>query len=72
MMNDISLFVIGSLLSLCGVLAVIVLNGIKGEIKEIKVSLGSLESDMREGVANLDRRMTRIEERCAHCRDHTQ
>lgn len=71
-MDDIGLFVIGTLLTLCGVLAVIVLNGIKTEIKDIKVSLNSLESDMRDGVTSLDRRITIIEVRCGACRETMQ
>lgn len=62
-MPDVAMFVIGTLLSLCGALAVLVLYGIKAEIKEIKISLGSLESDMRNGVSSLDRRVTIMETR---------
>lgn len=60
-MDDIGLFVIGTLLTLCGVLAVIVLNGIKSEIKDIKISLGALETDMRNGVTALERRVIVLE-----------
>lgn len=52
------------LLALIGFFATYVLNGIKGEIKEVKTSLQSLEKDMREGVSALDRRVSVIEARC--------
>jgi len=41
------------------------LNGIKGEIKEVKTTVNSLERDLRDGITNLDRRVTTIETRCA-------
>lgn len=47
-----------------GFLAVYVLNNIKQEMSDIKLSLNSLERDMREGVSNLDRRVTVMETRC--------
>ncbi len=53
------------LLTIIGFFAVYTLNGIKGEIKEVKTSLQGLESDLREGVSSLDRRITVIEARCA-------
>jgi hypothetical protein len=52
--------------SLLGFLAVYVLNGIKGEIKEVKTTVQSLENDLRGGMNSLDRRITRIESTCAH------
>ncbi len=53
------------LTTILGFLIVYVLNGIKGEIKEVKGSLQALERDMREGVAALDRRVAVIEARCS-------
>ena len=62
--------IIPYLLTVMGFLAVYVLNGIKGEIKEVKVTMGKLETDLRGGVANLDRRVAVIESRCSgHHRD---
>ena len=58
--------IIPYLMTLLGFLAVYTLNGIKGEIKELKGSLQSLERDMREGVGALDRRVSVIEARCDH------
>jgi hypothetical protein len=52
------------LLTLIGFFAVYVLNGIRAELKDLKTTVKSLESDLRGGVANLDRRITRIEARC--------
>ncbi len=52
------------LLAVLGFFATYVLNGIKSEIKEVKQSLQSLEKDLRDGVASLDRRVTAIEARC--------
>ena len=63
-MNDVWLFVMGSLLATCGFLSVWVLNRISRDMSEIKGSLVSLEKDMRDGVGNLDRRVTIIETRC--------
>jgi hypothetical protein len=59
-MLDIFPYIAGAL----GFMAVFILNGIKSEIREVKNSLAGLERDMREGVASLDRRVTRIEARC--------
>lgn len=47
-----------------GFLAVFVLNSIKQEMRDIKQSLGALETDMRLGVASLDKRVTIVETRC--------
>ena len=52
------------LLTVLGFLAVYVLNGIKGEIKEVKTTIGKIEVDLRGGMASLDRRITTIETRC--------
>ncbi len=53
------------LLAVLGFFATYVLNGIKSEIKEVKQSLQSLEKDLRDGVASLDRRVSVIEARCS-------
>ncbi len=53
------------LLTVIGFLAVYVLNGIKSEIKEVKVTVKALESDLRGGVTELDRRLTKLETKCA-------
>ena len=73
-MDQLWLFVVGVLLSAVGFLAVFVLNGIKKEISEIKSSLGLLEKDMRNGVSDLDRRITRVELKCEnnHAHAHAQ
>ena len=55
---------IPGLLAIIGFFAVYTLNGIKSEIKEVKTSLQSLETDLREGVTSLDRRVAVIEARC--------
>lgn len=52
------------LTSIIGFLIVYVLNGIKGEIKEVKVSVNSLEKDIREAINSLDHRITVVEYRC--------
>lgn len=52
------------LLTLIGFLAVYVLNGIKSEIKDVKLTVQALEKDLRGGVANLDRRVAVIEAKC--------
>ena len=72
MMEQLWVFVIGVLLSVIGFLAVFVLNGIKKEIGEIKGSLGLLEKDMRAGVTELDRRVTRVELKCENNHAHAQ
>jgi uncharacterized protein YoxC len=56
--------IIPGLLAVIGFFAVYTLNGIKSEIKEVKTSLQSLETDLREGVTTLDRRVSVIEARC--------
>jgi len=57
--------------AILGFLAVYVLNNIKQEMRDIKNSLTSLEKDMREGVSQLDRRVTIMETRC-DSNHHTQ
>lgn len=63
------------LLTVIGFLVVYTLNGIKGEIKEVKITVKSLEQDLRGGLSGLerrvtdelsdhDRRITRVETRC--------
>lgn len=54
------------LTTIIGFLIVYVLNGIKGEIKEVKVSVASLERDLRDGITTLDRRVTKIEAGCQY------
>lgn len=49
------------LTTIIGFLIVWVLNGIKTEIKDVKTTVSSLEKDLRDGMANLDRRVTKIE-----------
>lgn len=53
------------LLTIIGFLAVYVLNGIKGDIKEVKNTFKTLEKDLRDGFGNLDRRVTALETRCS-------
>jgi len=52
------------LMSVIGFLVVFVLYGIKSEIKEVRVSVNALESELRGGISGLDRRMTVVETRC--------
>ena len=61
---------IPGLLAIIGFFAVYTLNGIKSEIKEVKTSLQSLEADLRDGVAGLERRVSVIEARCAIKHEH--
>lgn len=49
------------LTTIIGFLIVYVLNGIKSEIKEVKVSVNSLESDLRENITSLNTRLTVVE-----------
>lgn len=56
--------------AILGFLAVYVLNNIKQEMRDIKNSLTSLEKDMRDGVSNLDRRVTIMETRCSSNHNH--
>lgn len=52
------------LTSIIGFLIVYVLNGIKGEIREVKVSVSSLEKDVQKTVESLNQRLTVMETRC--------
>lgn len=52
------------LMAVIGFLIIYVLNGIKGEIKDVKTVVQGLERDMRDGITGLDRRVTAIESRC--------
>ena len=63
-MDQLWLFVVGALLSACGFFAVFILNSVKSDLKEIKSHLNLLEKDWRDGVADLDRRVTRVESKC--------
>ncbi len=56
--------------TIIGFLVVYVLNGIKGEIKEVKDTVKSLEKDLRGGITELDRRITKIEGACYHEHGH--
>ncbi len=58
------------LLTVLGFLAVYVLNGIKGEIKEVKTTVKALENDLRGGFGSLDRRVTALETRCTMHHEH--
>lgn len=69
-MMELFYFIVGTLLAVCGALAVMVLNGIKGEMQEIKTSLSSLETDMRDGLSGLGTRVTLLEARCPHSREN--
>lgn len=53
------------LLAACGFLAVHVLNGIKGELRDLRNALGAIERDLRGGISNLDRRISKIETKCS-------
>jgi hypothetical protein len=37
---------------------------VRSEVKEIKATVQSLERDLRDGIAHLDRRVTRMETLC--------
>lgn len=54
------------LTTVIGFLIVYVLNGIKTEIKDVKLSVKSLEEDLRAGITSLDRRVTQIEIVCKY------
>lgn len=69
------LFVIGVLFGVIGFLIVFVLQGIKGEICDIKVQLSKIEDDLHKRVSEIDRRhqdvmvehdrrISKIEARC--------
>jgi hypothetical protein len=60
-MNDAMPFLllaIGAMLSVIGFLIVFVLNGIKGEISDIKGQLTKIEGDLHARVTEIDRRLT--------------
>lgn len=52
------------LMSIIGALVVYVLNGIKAEIKDMKGTVKSLETDLRSGLSQLDRRVSKLEANC--------
>ncbi len=63
------------LLTIIGFLVVYTLNGIKNEIKDVKVTVGKLETDLRGSLSNLDRRqaddaarIAALEARCELCK----
>jgi hypothetical protein len=69
------LFAVGVLLSMIGFLMVFVLNGIKGEIRDVNDKLERIEGDLHKRVSDIDRRhqdsmtehdrrISRIEARC--------
>jgi hypothetical protein len=60
-------------MAVLGFLAVYVLNDIKGSIAEIKTTIKTLESDLRDGQMALERRhealdhrLIIVEQRCNH------
>ena len=57
--------VLNVLLAACGFLAVFVLQGIKGEIRDLRSALSCIERDFREGLSGLDRRVGKIETKCS-------
>jgi len=63
-METVAVQILPYLTTVIGFLIVWVLNGIKGEIKDVKNTVSSLEKDLRDGMANLDRRVTKIEAGC--------
>ncbi len=52
-------------MTVIGFLIVYVLNGIKGEIKEVKITVRSLEADLRGRISDLDRRHSGLDRRVA-------
>lgn len=65
-MNEVAVQILPYLTTVIGFLIVWVLNGIKGEIKDVKVTVAGLEHDLRDGMAGLDRRVTKIEAGCSY------
>jgi hypothetical protein len=61
--------VVTVLMTVVGFLIVYVLNGIKSEIRDTKTAVQNLETDLRGGMASLDRRMTMVEMRCSHTKE---
>lgn len=73
-METVAVQILPYLTTVIGFLIVWVLNGIKGEIKDVKNTVSSLEKDLRDGMANLDRRVTKIEAGCSfiHGKEHSE
>ncbi len=73
-MELVAINILPYLTTVIGFLIVWVLNGIKGEIKDVKTTVYSLERDLRDGMSNLDRRVTKIEAGCdyMHNRNHNE
>jgi hypothetical protein len=69
-MDAFAISILPYLTTVIGFLIVYVLNGIKGEIKDVKVSVNSLEKDLRDGMSNLDRRVVKIEAGCSYMHGH--
>lgn len=63
-MRELAVEIFPYLLTIIGFLAVLTLNGIKSEIKEIKTTVKALEGDLRGSLTDLDRRVAHIEGRC--------
>lgn len=83
MTQELVLFGIGVLLAVIGFLIVFVLNGIKGEIRDVNDKLEKIESDLHKRVdsidrrhqdqmVDLDRRVTKVEARCNITHSQTQ
>ena len=53
------------LTTVIGFLIVYVLNGIKSEITEVKVTVNSLEKDIRDSISSIEHRLTAVETRCS-------
>jgi hypothetical protein len=71
MMDVVAVQILPYLTTIIGFLIVWVLNGIKGEIKDVKTTVYSLERDLRDGMSGLDRRVTHLEAGCAYMhKDH--
>ncbi len=65
MMEVIAVQVLPYFTTAIGFMIVFVLNGIKGEIKEVKTSVKALEEDFRDTIKAHDHRITKIEASCA-------
>lgn len=52
--------IIGVLLTVVGFLIVYILNGIKGEISEVKTTVTNLKDDLHQSVKDVDRRVDEI------------
>lgn len=65
-METVAVQILPYLTTVIGFLIVWVLNGIKGEIKDVKNTVSSLEKDLRDGMAGLDRRVTTLEAGCSY------